>query len=207
MVCLSFAASVYGASDPLAGTKWKLNSAEGKATLTFEKGRFGIKACNSIGGNYQIKGRRIVSTGPPVSTMMACMGDLQKLDESLQAALTGNKSFKIDGDRLTLAGKDKKTWAFNKEPVPSANAVTKFIYVASEMKDCTGVAPMKCLQIREKESDPWQLHYGQIIGFDFVPGVEYRLRIKEDKVARPAADQSSLVWYLDLVVEQKVIRR
>lgn len=193
-------------TNPLDHTKWRLTEPEGKATLTFENDRFGIKACNGIGAGYRIKGRRIVSIGSPIGTMMACPEEIMKFDRLLTNALTQNKSFRITGDQLILTAKDKSQLKFVKEQIASANAVTKFIYVASETKDCTGVTPMKCLQIRESENEPWKLHYGQIIGFEHHPGIEYRLRIKEDKVERPAADQSSIAWYLDMVVEQKVIR-
>ncbi|WP_312076146.1 hypothetical protein [Chryseobacterium sp.] len=32
----------------------------------------------------------------------------------------------------------------------AADSSTKTLFIASETKDCTGVAPMKCLQVREK---------------------------------------------------------
>lgn len=69
------------------------------------------------------------------------------------------------------------------------------------------VAPMTCLQVREKESDPWQLHYFGIAGFEPQPGIEYRLRIIEEKVKNPPADASSIRWTLDQVVEQRVVGR
>src|SRR5690606_32200210 len=139
-------------------------------------------------------------------TMMACPDEIMQFDKLMTDALTQNRSFRMKGDQLILTAKDKTRMEFAREPMASANAVTKFIYVSSETKDCTGVAPMKCLQIRESENDPWTLYYGQIIGFEHQPGTEYRLRIKEDKAKRPAADQSSIVWYLDMIVEQKVIK-
>ncbi len=193
-------------ANPLDHTKWKLVKPEGKVTLTFEKDRFGIKACNVIGGGYRLKKSRIISTGPPIGTMMACPEEIMQFDKLMTDALTQNRSFRIKGDQLILTAKDKTQMEFAREPMASAHAVTKFIYVASELKDCTGVSPMKCLQIRDSEDEPWRLHYGQIIGFEHQPGIEYRLRIKEDKVERPAADQSSVIWYLDLVVEQKVVK-
>ncbi len=192
-------------TNPLEHTRWRLTEPEGKVVLTFEKDRFGIKACNVLGGGYRIKGRQIISTGPPIGTMMACEEEIMKFDRMMTEALTKNKSFRIKGETLTLTGKDKAVYQFVREPMASENAVTKFIYVAAETKDCTGVAPMKCLQIRETKEEPWKLHYGRIIGFEHHPGTEYRLRIKEDKVAKPAADQSSLIWYLDMIVEQKLV--
>jgi hypothetical protein len=56
--------------------------------------------------------------------------------------------------------------------------------------------------VRESPEGPWQLFYGEIIGFSYEPGIEYRLRILEDDVPNPPADGSSRRWFLDLVVEQ-----
>ncbi len=66
---------------------------------------------------------------------------------------------------------------------------------------------MTCLQIRDKPGERWQLHYGGIEGFRPQPGIEYRLRIIEEKIANPPADASSIRWTLDQVVEQRVVRR
>ena len=54
--------------------------------------------------------------------------------------------------------------------------------------------------------EPWRLHDGEIVGFTPEPGVEYRLRILEDTVEHPPADGSSKRWFLDLVVNQRVVR-
>ena len=65
---------------------------------------------------------------------------------------------------------------------------------------------MTCLQVREQESDPWQLHYSGIADFEPQPGIEYRLRIIEEKVKNPPADGSSIRWTLDQVIEQRVVK-
>lgn len=189
--------------DPLDHTKWRLDPEKGKATIQFQEGRYGMKGCNQMSGPYKIEGNRIVA-GQGISTMMACMPPQDQIDGILMALMEKNESFRIDGDALYLKSPGGEV-RFTKEPLPSKQAVTKFIYIAPETKDCTGVAPMQCLQVRENPTDPWRLHYAGIVGFEHQPGIEYRLRIKEDKVAKPAADQSSIVWYLDLVVEQKVV--
>ena len=88
---------------------------------------------------------------------------------------------------------------------PSAQAVPKSIYVAPNRRSCTGVAPMRCLQIREQPTDPWRLYYGQIIGFSHEAGFEYQLRILEDVVPNPPADGDDKRWFLDRVVEQRYV--
>jgi hypothetical protein len=192
-------------TDPLDNTKWKLDPAKGKATLQFQDGRWGVKGCNLMSGPYKIKGGRIAG-GHGMSTMMGCPPAMEALDRALMNLLGKNESFRIEDGTLYLKSADGE-WKFTKEPMPSKEAVTKFIYVASETKPCTGVAPMTCLQIREDKDGPWRLFYGNIVGFERQPGIEYRLRIKEDKIANPAADQASVVWHLDVIVEQKVVDR
>lgn len=72
----------------------------------------------------------------------------------------------------------------------------KTIMVASQTADCTGVAPMKCLQIKEKESDNWEMMYTNIEGFTYEPGFEYILKIKTEKIDNPPMDGSSVRYIL-----------
>lgn len=191
-------------TDPLDNTKWRLDPAKGKATLQFQDGRWAAKGCNNMSGPYRIAGTRIMGE-PGMSTMMACPPPMENIDKMLTNLLSKNKSFRVERDTLILNAADGE-WKFTREPMPSKAAATKFVYVASETKPCVGVAPMSCLQIREDKNGPWRLFYGKIVGFEAEPGIEYRLRIKEDKIANPAADQASVVWYLDMVVEQRVVK-
>jgi len=61
--------------------------------------------------------------------------------------------------------------------------------------------------VRESKDKPWGLEYSGIVGFEYVPGIEYYLRIKEDSVAHPLPDAPSLVWYLDAIIGQSVVDR
>ena len=72
----------------------------------------------------------------------------------------------------------------------------KKIYVASSQVDCTGVAPMKCLQIKEDVNDKWQYFYQSIAGFTYQPGYEYELIVKTESIAHPPADGSSIKYTL-----------
>ena len=80
------------------------------------------------------------------------------------------------------------------------------IYVAAQRVPCMGVGPMECLQTRERPDQPLQLFYGEIEGFDFQPGTEYRLRIAEESVPNPPADGSAIRTKLDQVLEQRQAR-
>ncbi|QIY81904.1 DUF4377 domain-containing protein [Chromobacterium violaceum] len=123
-------------------------------------------------------------------------------DAKLSRQLEAGMDVSLEGERLKLSdGKD--VLSFERQP----QGEIKFIYVAAERKPCTGVAPMRCLQVRADKAKPWELHYGEIEGFQPEPGIAYRLRIKEVKVDNPPADASSIRWILDMVVEQEVVKK
>ena len=65
--------------------------------------------------------------------------------------------------------------------------------------DAKGVA--EALIASAHPGAPWELHYGDIEGFDWKMGVEYVLRVRETTVARPPADGSSLRWTLVEVLD------
>lgn len=77
-----------------------------------------------------------------------------------------------------------------------SDANEKTFIVASQTADCTGVAPMKCLQIKEKKSENWQNLYSNIEGFTYEPGFEYTLKVRTEKVENPPADASSIKYVL-----------
>ncbi|MFY1045749.1 DUF4377 domain-containing protein [Chryseobacterium sp. GP-SGM7] len=83
------------------------------------------------------------------------------------------------------------------KPTPnSSSGDEKTFIIASETKDCTGVAPMKCLQVKEKESDNWGNFYSNIEGFTYEPGFEYVLKVKTEKIENPPMDGSSIKYSL-----------
>src|SRR5262245_55387180 len=58
--------------------------------------------------------------------------------------------------------------------------------------ECTGVAEQLCLQVRETSEAAWTNLHDAIVGFDYEPGYVYEIRIKEEAVANPPADASSI---------------
>lgn len=72
----------------------------------------------------------------------------------------------------------------------------KTFIVGPQTADCTGVAPMKCLQVKEKASDSWTNFYSNIEGFTYEPGYEYVLKVKTENIANPPADGSSIKYTL-----------
>ncbi|ASK29763.1 hypothetical protein CEY12_06425 [Chryseobacterium sp. T16E-39] len=72
----------------------------------------------------------------------------------------------------------------------------KTFIVGPQTADCTGVAPMKCLQVKENASENWTNFYSNIEGFTYEPGYEYVLKVKTEKIANPPADGSSIKYTL-----------
>ena len=72
------------------------------------------------------------------------------------------------------------------------DAVAKTLQVAPYRVACTGVAPSMCLQVRATSAAPWTNLHDEIVGFTHEPGFLYDLLVKEETVANPPADASSI---------------
>lgn len=72
----------------------------------------------------------------------------------------------------------------------------KTFIVGPQTADCTGVAPMKCLQVKETQSGSWTNFYTNIEGFTYEPGYEYVLKVKTEKIENPPMDGSSIKYTL-----------
>ncbi|QQY34713.1 DUF4377 domain-containing protein [Chryseobacterium gleum] len=55
---------------------------------------------------------------------------------------------------------------------------------------------MKCLQVKENDSENWTNFYSSIEGFTYEPGYEYVLKVKTEKIENPPADASSIRYTL-----------
>lgn len=198
----------------LTGTGWRLETASigvavppdtARITLRFDAERISVSSgCNRGAGTYSVAGGSLVAPAL-ATTRMACIGPFEQWEPAFFKVLASKPAITRDGPDLVLKSADGEM-RFRSMPVPSASAVKKFIDVASERKPCSGVAPMECLQVREDATAPWRLHHGEIVGFTHVPGTQYRLRILEDRVPNAPADAPSVRWFLDLVVEQRLVK-
>lgn len=173
-----------------------------------ESGRFsGTTGCNRTSGAFKVKGSTLRfgnGKGGFASTLMACPEPAMSAERSYVDELGAVTRYKISGNRLVLRTAKGVTLTYRATHKPAADAPRKLIYVSAETKPCMGVAPMTCLQVREKDGDAWQLHYSGIVDFVPQPGIEYRLRIIEEQVKNPPADASSILWTLDQVIEQRM---
>jgi len=171
-----------------------------------------LGACASSTVPQQGQWQQTGSDGQPLQTLQLNDGQLS----ASAGLLRSRPQVRLDGDKLLIGEvAQQQVWqpvaaaaqpaapAKPAKPVAAAGqTTTRLIYVAPERRPCTGVAPMQCLQVRERAKQPWQNHYGEIEGFQFEPGTAYRLRISEIKVANPPADAPDRRWVLDSIVEQ-----
>ena len=88
------------------------------------------------------------------------------------------------------------TDAAPEQAAESGEAELKTIYVGASLVDCTGVAPQKCMQVKDSPDGEYTLFYDQIDGFTFEEGYEYELKVSVEQVENPPADGSSLKYTL-----------
>jgi len=85
------------------------------------------------------------------------------------------------------------------------NTSFSILYVGSELVDCIGVAPQKCMLIKKNLDSEWEYFYDQIDGFEFQSGYEYKLKIKVKEIKNPPVDSSSLAYSLVEVLEKNIV--
>lgn len=80
------------------------------------------------------------------------------------------------------------------------NSSTQTLVVASEQRDCIGVAPQRCYLVKEEGQNNWEYFYSPIENFDYTSGNEYVIRVRVAKRENPPMDVSSLTYTLEKVV-------
>lgn len=79
---------------------------------------------------------------------------------------------------------------------------TRTLYIDSELADCVGVAPMKCMKIKEFPDAEWEFFYQSIDGFTYEPGYQYRVSVKTTNVPNPPADAPNIRYQLISVLSK-----
>ena len=82
---------------------------------------------------------------------------------------------------------------------------TETISLKSYRAFCEGVVPKKCLVVRREGEEDFRTIFDEIENFDFVPGYEYVLRVRVDKLAATPKDTSGLLYYLKEVVSREEV--
>jgi heat shock protein HslJ len=184
--------------------------------LTFnDKGAFsGTGGCNRIFGQYAVgPANGQVSLQAPAATRMACPDSMAFEDRYLKTLPLVTRFERRDTQLILSASNgDVLTYASQtllNRPVAGTGAASKtedrILDVDSQMADCVGVSPRKCLRVRNADDSgktQWELWYAHIDGFEWKPGVEYRVKIHGEPVANPPADASSMRWTLVEVIRE-----
>lgn len=79
---------------------------------------------------------------------------------------------------------------------------TKMLYIDAELADCVGVAPMKCMKVKESADADWEFFYQNIDGFTYEPGYRYRVSVRTTKVPNPPADAPDIRYQLISVLNK-----
>ncbi|MDQ2187593.1 META and DUF4377 domain-containing protein [Alcaligenaceae bacterium A4P071] len=174
----------------------------------------GFAGCNSYSADYTVANGLLILTAQPAATMMACASPATSaLERDYLAGLTRIVASSVDNygspTRLTLTLDNGDILDFARRQDPAAGGqmgATKLVYVNAQRAPCsTGVMQTTCYQVRDNESQPWQLWYGEIAGFDYRPGVIYRISVTETTDANPPQDAIATRWVLDRIVERQVV--
>lgn len=83
-----------------------------------------------------------------------------------------------------------------------AQTRNEVLIVADRKADCTGVAPMKCLQVKKPQDEKWSLFYQNIENFNYVEGYTYILRLRVNTMKNPPADASNLKYRLRQILHR-----
>ncbi len=75
--------------------------------------------------------------------------------------------------------------------------------VAAHDVACMGVAPMRCLQVKEGKALKWSNFYSPIEGFTFTPGVQYKLLVRATPMTNAPADAGDTRYELVRVLWRK----
>ena len=117
----------------------------------------------------------------------------------LVAAIAACSPAGVEGENLGDAGSPAVG------PGEEIGTMRKTLYVGAEQVDCVGVAPQKCLLVKENPDGDYLFFYDPIEGFDWVAGYEYEIVVEVETVDSPPADGSSLRYILVEVVSKKSV--
>ncbi|MCU6615580.1 META and DUF4377 domain-containing protein [Achromobacter mucicolens] len=173
----------------------------------------GFAGCNTYNAPYTIANGLLIVRADPVSTRMVCAPNVMQIEHAYLAALTRITATSFDNtnnpQRMTWKLSTGDTLDFGRRVDPVAGGqlgAAKLVYVNAERVPCqTGAGRALCYQVRDSASQPWQVWHGEITGFNFQPGVRYRLRVVEIEDPNPPMGASPLRWVLDAVVEQQIV--
>ncbi len=75
-------------------------------------------------------------------------------------------------------------------------------YIAPNKVDCMGIGPSKCYLAKKSTDAGYNFFNGEIEGFNYEEGYEYKISVNIVKLENTPADQSSMKYVLDKVLEK-----
>jgi heat shock protein HslJ len=190
------------------GTSWTIDTiyagdrvSDATISARFENGQLsGSAGCNQYMTSYLVDGDKL--TLEAIATTRKMCDELTNADEqAFLQALEESRSFIASAELLTLndaKGNPLLTFV----PVQS---VEQTLYVGAEQADCIGVAPQKCLLVKEDPNGEYLFFYDTIAGFEWEAGFEYVLRVQVTEINNPPADGSMLQYELIEVVSKTAV--
>ncbi|WP_159880370.1 META and DUF4377 domain-containing protein [Aquitalea denitrificans] len=213
LLAVLLSALAWAQADLPAGD-WQLaspNVATPLPTLSVRDGRVsGFAGCNRFSGQHNAAGKLVLA-----SARMMCAPAMMQTEQAYLDFLSQPFTNKVDSKtgELVLNG-SRGEYRFTRQPAPvvskpvAAVEQPQYLYVSSVRKNCSaGAGQMQCLQVRSSENQPWQLFYGEIVGFKPQPDTAYYLKLRYEAVKNPPADASRVRTVLERVVFSETITR
>ena len=215
-------------SKTLASYTWSTDTGAPKPlVLNFDaNGNIHVStSCNGMNSSWKANSN-LLETGSFAMTMMACSENaMQQENVAKSIFLSGKTPFVLnldnpDAPTLTLTASDAKQYIFTGKMTPENKYQTEgetiFLEISPQTKQCTGVAPQTCLQVREikyaengvktQVDKDWTLFYSGIEGFTHNPAERQVVRIKRYEIKNPAADQSKYAYVQDMIIERETVK-
>ncbi len=158
-------------------------------TMTIARGGkiSGFAGCNQYHATLKASP---VAIEQVASTRKMCPAEAMALEQSFLTALAQVTSLERQPNgRLQLSASGQTLLQFK----PIKKPIEKVIWLAPEKRDCVaGVMKTQCLQYKTSANGEWLNFYGEIDGFTWEQGKTYKLKIRQEKIANPPADASSI---------------
>jgi heat shock protein HslJ len=158
-------------------------------TLTISRGGkiSGFAGCNQYHATLKASP---VAIEQVATTRKMCAAEAMGLEQAFLAALGKVNALERQANGgLQLSTSGQELLQFK----PVNKPVEKVIWLAPEKRDCVaGVMKTQCLQYKASAKGEWLNFYGEIEGFTWEQGKSYKLKIRQEQIANPPADASSI---------------
>jgi heat shock protein HslJ len=179
--------------------KWKLGAYNFASKKSYDIAEFGTyieftsemrfggsTGCNSYGGQFARKDDGTISAGDIISTDRMCPGSVGEFEAEYLELLGNVRKLEVGGETLTLT--DTRTGHFLRftkdNPADAADPVnedeTETIFVANRSVRCKGIEALRCMLVKKNRNAKWENYYDTIMGFDYKPGLFYKLKVKRN---------------------------